>query len=594
MKIVAKKNSYCNQNNLTKHGRSIMTKQLLHLVALVLLVAAFFNNPAYATTEKGDTLVIHMSDQAVTPWNEIIAADTAADGSQAHSVYELDPADGGWYPISSGLVVTSDVSIIGGKRTVGQERPKILEKLNAGAWWMMTANKSITYDGLHIMQIEETIGGNISQWARSGLLLNGENCKVVIHDCIWDFTTGFTALINKNGLSLEVTNSLFRFNKPPENSVWAGQGLDISKAQLDTVIIQNCTWYGGGPFMLKTWESTEKFFKMDHCSIVDFVQWPIHGVHWVNSEFTNNLFYNAYTMGEDSVALSGQDPDRLPFGVINIDTIFYDYNADSSIATPNMTKEATRNLLVSNNNNFVKQNIKDYWAVATSGDTTYHGFVVPDPNFYDGFMNSRSRAMFENDATWPGLVLENTTSLDPQFQDYFDYSDTLITYSKYNYKYAWPNATKSSFMLDPDGEPLMPTDPMVYNLKITNSALRTASTTGGPIGDLTWELASGYNTPKITDVKEINSLPTDFVLEQNYPNPFNPSTTINFSVGKASNVKLTVYNMLGQKVATLVNNFMNAGSYEVKFNASRLASGIYFYSLEAGNMKLNKKMMLLK
>lgn len=574
-----------------------MTKQLLHLAALVLLVAAFFNNPAYATTEKGDTLVIHMSDQASTPWNEIIAADTASDGSQAHSVYELDPADGGWYPISSGLVVTSDVAIIGGKRTEGQERPKILEKLNAGAWWMMTANKSITLEGLHIMQIEQTTGGNISSWARAGLLLNGENCKVVIHDCIWDFTTGFTAYINKNGLSLEVTNSLFRFNKPLDNGVWAGQGIDISAAELDTVIIQNCTWYGGGPFMLKTWESTEKLFRMDHCTIVDFVQWPIHGVHWVNSEFTNNLFYNAYTMGEDSAQIKGQDLDQLPFGVINVDTIYYDYNADSTVTTPNMTKEATRNLLVSNNNNFVKQNIMDYWALCEADPATYHGFTAPDANFYDGFMNSRTRAMFENDAAWPGLVLENTTSLDPQFASYFDYADTLINYSKYYYSYAWPDAKATSFMLDPDGEPLSPTDPMVYNLKVTNATLRTASTSGGPIGDLTWELASGYNSTQAeiaTDVKEINSLPTDFVLDQNYPNPFNPSTTINFSVNKASNVKLTVYNMLGQKVATLVNNFMNAGSYEVKFNASRLASGVYFYSLEAGSFKANKKMMLLK
>jgi hypothetical protein len=596
MKTVAK-NSYLNQNNLTKHGRSIMTKQLLHLAALVLLVAALFNNPAYATTEKGDTLVIHMSDQAVTPWNEIIAADTAADGSQAHSVYELDPADGGWYPISSALVLNSDVAIIGGKRTAGQERPKILEKLNAGAWWMITANGSITFEGVHIMQIEETLGGNIGSWARAGLLLNSENCRVVIRDCIWDFTTGFSALINKNGLSLKVTNSLFRFNKPLDNGVWAGQGIDISAATLDTVIIQNCTWYGGGPFMLKTWESTENLFRMDHCSIVDFVQWPIHGVHWVNSEFTNNLFYNAYTMGEDATQIKGQDLDQLPFGVINIDTIYYDYNADSTVVTPNMTKEATRNLLVSNNNNFVKQNIKDYWAIASSGDTIYHGFVAPDPNFYDGFMNSRTRAMFENDVAWPGLVLENTTSLDPQFQNYFDYSDTLVNYSKYYYKYAWPDAKATAFMTDPDGEPLSPTDPMVYNLKVTNTTLRTASTSGGPIGDLTWELASGYNSTQAeiaTDVKEINSLPTDFVLDQNYPNPFNPSTTINFSVNKASNVKLTVYNMLGQKVATLVDNFMNAGSYEVKFNASRLASGVYFYSLEAGSFKANKKMMLLK
>ena len=143
-----------------------MTKQLLHLVALVLLVVAFFNNPAYATTEKGDTLVIHMSDQATLAWNEILTGDTTANGSQAHSVYELDPANGGWYPMSSALVVTSDVAIIGGKRNPGEARPKILLKLDSGAWWMITADKSITFDGIHMMQVEETVGGNVGAWAR--------------------------------------------------------------------------------------------------------------------------------------------------------------------------------------------------------------------------------------------------------------------------------------------------------------------------------------------------------------------------------------------------------------------------------------------
>lgn len=97
-----------------------------------------------------------------------------------------------------------------------------------------------------------------------------------------------------------------------------------------------------------------------------------------------------------------------------------------------------------------------------------------------------------------------------------------------------------------------------------------------------------------TGIKERNEIPEGFALDQNYPNPFNPSTTINFAIGKASNVKLTVYNILGQKVATLVDNFMNRGSYEVKFNASRLSSGVYFYTIEAGDFRVNKKMMLLK
>ena len=83
-------------------------------------------------------------------------------------------------------------------------------------------------------------------------------------------------------------------------------------------------------------------------------------------------------------------------------------------------------------------------------------------------------------------------------------------------------------------------------------------------------------------------------LNQNYPNPFNPATRITFSIGQPSNVKLTVYNVLGQKVATLVDRYMSAGEESVVFDASKLSSGLYIYRLDAGNFTSIKKMMLLK
>ena len=89
-------------------------------------------------------------------------------------------------------------------------------------------------------------------------------------------------------------------------------------------------------------------------------------------------------------------------------------------------------------------------------------------------------------------------------------------------------------------------------------------------------------------------VPTAFALEQNYPNPFNPVTTIAFQVPKNSHVKISVYNLLGQKVATLVDNVYAPGNYKVRFNASDLTSGVYVYVLRAGNVVLSKKMMLIK
>jgi len=83
-------------------------------------------------------------------------------------------------------------------------------------------------------------------------------------------------------------------------------------------------------------------------------------------------------------------------------------------------------------------------------------------------------------------------------------------------------------------------------------------------------------------------------LYQNYPNPFNPSTTIKYDLPKQSRVKIEVYDILGRKVATLVDETRIAGSYQVIWNANRSASGVYFYRIETGNYCATKKLLLLK
>jgi len=91
-----------------------------------------------------------------------------------------------------------------------------------------------------------------------------------------------------------------------------------------------------------------------------------------------------------------------------------------------------------------------------------------------------------------------------------------------------------------------------------------------------------------------NEVPSNFSLSQNYPNPFNPTTNIKFAVSKAGLVSLKVYDLSGKEITTLVNENMSVGSYEYKFNASNLSSGIYFYTLSANGFTETKKMMLIK
>ena len=91
-----------------------------------------------------------------------------------------------------------------------------------------------------------------------------------------------------------------------------------------------------------------------------------------------------------------------------------------------------------------------------------------------------------------------------------------------------------------------------------------------------------------------SEIPGSFNLKQNYPNPFNPNTKIKFDLQKTSNIKLSVFDVQGKLVQTLVEGELNAGSYETEWNAVNYPSGIYFYRLEAEGNVFSKRMMIVK
>jgi phosphatidylserine/phosphatidylglycerophosphate/cardiolipin synthase-like enzyme len=106
--------------------------------------------------------------------------------------------------------------------------------------------------------------------------------------------------------------------------------------------------------------------------------------------------------------------------------------------------------------------------------------------------------------------------------------------------------------------------------------------------------AGGIDSIIVTSVEDENFVPAEYSLSQNYPNPFNPVTNINFSIPQRSNVELEVFNALGEKVSTLINEIKEAGSYKITFNAVNLTSGVYFYRIAAGYFAQTKKLILIK
>lgn len=180
------------------------------------------------------------------------------------------------------------------------------------------------------------------------------------------------------------------------------------------------------------------------------------------------------------------------------------------------------------------------------------------------------------------------------------YEGTLMVdgpaWNGFEYRYIFRDASEGTFTQEPSGF-----EDWAYRV-------RYASMTGARAFDSPYSMpmdtwlnqedkeAESETQPAgwVNSVRDLDELANSFELSQNYPNPFNPSTLIKFAIPQTSDVSLRIYNILGQEVRTLVNREMKAGSYEVTFNANELASGIYFYSIQAGNYTATKKMMLLK
>jgi hypothetical protein len=132
-----------------------------------------------------------------------------------------------------------------------------------------------------------------------------------------------------------------------------------------------------------------------------------------------------------------------------------------------------------------------------------------------------------------------------------------------------------------------------------NIILKSYDPVSGKTSELSAEFSQGgqygqdiYSAAKI--VCSVSSNPVKYALNQNYPNPFNPSTKIKYSLPSASKVRLEIFNILGEKVAELVNREMQAGNYEADFNAASLSSGTYIYRLQTQGYTESRKMLLLK
>jgi hypothetical protein len=189
-----------------------------------------------------------------------------------------------------------------------------------------------------------------------------------------------------------------------------------------------------------------------------------------------------------------------------------------------------------------------------------------------------------SDTSWFDLIISNNGGGDPLVINGFAINPPPGIFAVTNYT--------------PPNDTIAAGSSFTYILRFTPQAATAYSTSLGIFNNVVTPFLmvpmSGVGIPFNAVSNGAPSIPTKFELAQNQPNPFNPSTFIGYSLPSASKVELVVFNMKGEKVATLVNQEMPAGYHLAYFNAAKLSSGVYFYRLTAGNFTDMKKMVLMK
>lgn len=591
-------------------------KKLLILSMLLLLLASMAVSQTlmdYVSAVSGDTLVIkdfvEMGNQPNSLYNAMLLDSLNV---PAGRVYKLKV--NGTYPLVNSPNTVRPVTIVGGDATilVNNTNAASAPPLICGSTYEGGANTggiNYSYD-LTVKNCSVIPATAARDLGWNFFWSNGQNAKLTLDNDYLERTRWVLFASSASGQRYLINNCYFvNLNGQPCRR---NGGVYDAFAFMDSMWVENSTHIMTQGMMYKFRQYPFKRVVMNHntfinCSGNIYLDWG----YQTNVSNTNNIYVNCNVQaypGISTIDVGEQDLDGLPMGLVNLHAF---PDPDSSY---DQYRALPRKYLFEGN--VVYWDPKLSSIVSTLNTNSVNGVTNWQNQMI--IMNSRTTTMFNDNSTYPYLTLGTNYTEAPVFTD----PKTLMTTEVDNLK-AFTLATCDTNSTDvlPDwrvtnvgNDFYVYSDwPIPVNLAYSNATLLTGATGGFPVGDLNWfpvrkaqwnaqrtaeytaieqALTTGGRT--ITAVASDPDAPVEFSLAQNYPNPFNPSTTISFSLAKSAVTTLKVFNTLGQEMATLVNGVMPAGSHEVTFNASGLASGMYFYRLTSDAATQMKQMVILK
>jgi hypothetical protein len=545
-------------------------------VLLVLLVTA--HNPVLA--QAGDTLLVKSSPAGNL--NVVIQGDTLVNGIRAHPNRTYKLYRDSIYYFNATINVNFPLAIIA---DTGSHRPPVIAlailqdgSSPTGFLHIFSNTKKLTLKNLYITGVrpDQKI---IPVW--DCIAYNSDSTNSVYNNCVFESYGG--AISDNAGKYNKFTITDCKFRNMMDYGSWfeGNAFFGNSGTPTDTVVMVNNTMFCNNSYANCNVDYNV-FTRFEHNTVFLNCVNPLNDFVMTNAVYKNNIFYG--TLAE------AQDPKRemtnqyfensvRPSSTFSFDSLNTMLTANE-ITTLGLS-EGARKLTVLHNSVYWPAKLKTFWQSALM-DT-----LIPPV-----FLNVGTFQLFTNKAAYPFCTLAgNDTLNDPGFPaSVMGQVDSLIKFVTLTRtgglgSYLWNYR--------PNGNLFAPVWPVPENLAYTNTTMQHEGTDGFALGDLNW-----FPTQKaawlLTGIAPAEPVPQKFSLSPNYPNPFNPSTTIDFTLPKAAQVQLKVYNLLGQEVATLVNGTVAPGSHSVKFNGTNLASGVYLYKIVAGDFVSTRKMLLLK
>jgi len=390
----------------------------------------------------------------------------------------------------------------------------------------------------------------------------------VLDGCIMNNAAQVLLRSSSGNRKIQLTNCIMvNAGQLSSNDPGNGRCFDFRDAVTDTLILRNSTFVNGIDRVIRHRDANKKnnyldYVQIDHCTFVNWL--GTFGMFMLGDlrtklQMTNNLLYNPMILGYDM-----NDPWRvLEFELPGE----FDVNGKGIMTMLNDEPNETVAFEVHHNVICYDSDVEQYLQQKS----------IPKAPF------ATQRILSKLDAGLGAPVVESDVQLAniPKsgldiVKWYYTTGDPAKPYQGAVTTADWDLDRRTNEYWD-----------QTFDCSYTSSDKAFVGSDKKPVGDTNWKSL-------LTAVEQKSVAPVTFNLGQNYPNPFNPVTTISYSVEKPGKVLLKVYNVLGKEMATLVDETKAPGMYSVSFSASGLASGVYFYTLQAGSQIQSKKMLVLQ